>query len=227
MTAAVRRRDGGDRSGARPWQRTRFLARCGSRSSVRGARPGVRGIRGGGSAPEAGPARAGERVVRPRPVVLTRGRRPGRATPGRIWRRGRAGGGGGCKTHAVCREIGRSAGRRLRVNTQLTCDPGQLAVALTLPLPDLQHHLHCALAQLIRVLLLCRHGPASSQESEPPRFLGWSRGRPPTFPPAYQRPEAESHDPALSAWKVCGAASPSPADLADLWISWGVNREGP
>src|SRR5689334_19290971 len=65
--------------------------------------------------------------------------------------------------------------KRLGMNTQLTCDPGQLAVTLTLPLPDLEQHLHRALAQLIRVLPLCRHDRASSQVSWPPRFPGWPK----------------------------------------------------
>src|SRR5689334_21566831 len=63
--------------------------------------------------------------------------------------------------------------QRFRVNTQLTCHPGQLPMPLTLPLPDLEQHLHRTFAQLIRVLLLCRHDPASSQVSWPPRFPGW------------------------------------------------------
>jgi hypothetical protein len=63
--------------------------------------------------------------------------------------------------------------QRLGVNTQLTCDPGQLPTPLTLPLPDLEQHPHRAFAQLIRVLLLCRHDRASSQVSWPPRFPGW------------------------------------------------------
>src|SRR5205823_5198996 len=39
----------------------------------------------------------------------------------------------------------------LRMHTQLACDPGQLPVPPTLPLPDLEQHLHRAFAQLIRV----------------------------------------------------------------------------
>jgi len=54
---------------------------------------------------------------------------------------------------------------------------GQLTVALALSLPDLQDHLHRALAQLIGVLPLCRHDSASSQGSEPPRSPGRSIGR--------------------------------------------------
>src|SRR5712672_2739561 len=61
----------------------------------------------------------------------------------------------------------------LRVNPQLTCDPGQLPVPFTLSFPDLEQHPHRAFAQLIRVLPLCRHNPASSQVSWPPRFPGW------------------------------------------------------
>ena len=34
------------------------------------------------------------------------------------------------------------------------------------------------------------------------QILLWRVGRPPTFPPAYRRPEAESHDPALPAWEL-------------------------
>src|SRR4029077_1666775 len=63
--------------------------------------------------------------------------------------------------------------QRLRMNPQLTRDPGQFPVPLALSFPDLEQHPHRAFAQLIRVLLLCRHDPASSQESEPPRFPGW------------------------------------------------------
>jgi hypothetical protein len=59
--------------------------------------------------------------------------------------------------------------QRLRVNTQLPGHPGQLPAALPVLVTDLEHHLHRALAQLLGVLPLCRHGSASSQESEPPR----------------------------------------------------------
>ncbi len=45
--------------------------------------------------------------------------------------------------------------QRLRVNTQLPGHPGDLAAALTLPVTDLQHHLHRALAQLLGALPLC------------------------------------------------------------------------
>ena len=64
--------------------------------------------------------------------------------------------------------------QRLGVNAQLACHPGQLPVPLPVPLPDLQHHLHRAFAELLGVLPLCRHDSASSQESEPPRFPGRS-----------------------------------------------------
>jgi hypothetical protein len=41
--------------------------------------------------------------------------------------------------------------------------PGRLTLALPVPLPDLQHHLRRTFTQLIRVLPLGRHDPASSQ----------------------------------------------------------------
>src|SRR6266700_5465355 len=44
--------------------------------------------------------------------------------------------------------------------------------ALPVPVTDLEHHLHRALAQLPGVLPLCWHDSASSQESEPPRSPG-------------------------------------------------------
>src|SRR5690349_7050733 len=50
----------------------------------------------------------------------------------------------------------------LRMNTQLPAHPGQLPMTLPVPLTDLEHHLHRAFTQLVRVLLLCCHGPASS-----------------------------------------------------------------
>ena len=49
-------------------------------------------------------------------------------------------------------------------SSTITCNPGNLAQPL-------------ALAQLIRVLLVCRHGPASFQVSVPPRFPGRSTTR--------------------------------------------------
>jgi len=64
--------------------------------------------------------------------------------------------------------------QRLRVNTQLPGHPGQSAPALPVLVTDLEHHLHRALAQLLGILPLCRHGSASSQESEPPRSPGRS-----------------------------------------------------
>ncbi len=48
------------------------------------------------------------------------------------------------------------------------------AVPLPLPLSDLKHHLHRALTQLLRILPLCHHDPASSQVSQPLGFPGWS-----------------------------------------------------
>ena len=43
----------------------------------------------------------------------------------------------------------------------------------SLSFQDLEQHLYRAFAQLIRVFPLCRHDPASSQVSWPPRFPGW------------------------------------------------------
>ena len=53
---------------------------------------------------------------------------------------------------------------------------------LPLPLPDLQHHLHRAFTQLVRILPLCHDGPESSQVSEPPRFPGGPAARWPEGP---------------------------------------------
>src|SRR6185437_11810934 len=83
----------------------------------------------------------------------------------------------------------------LPVNTQLTCDPGQFAVPLTLPLPDLEQHLHRAFAQLIRVLLLCRHDRASSQVSWPPRFPGWPTSLSDLLNPKFKNAIALNGDP--------------------------------
>src|SRR5690242_3248937 len=64
------------------------------------------------------------------------------------------------------------------MNAQLAAHPGQLTAPLALSLPDLQDHLHRALAQLIGVLPLCRHDSASFQGSEPPRSPGRSKDHP-------------------------------------------------
>src|SRR6185295_3525725 len=102
--------------------------------------------------------------------------------------------------------------QRLRVNTQLTGDPGQFPVALTLSFPDLEQHLHRAFAQLIRVFPLCRHDPASSQVSWPPRFPGW-----PNSPQAWQGNLAvfgvrvAELDRSRIKHGACGAAGPTSA----------------
>src|SRR5260370_38609566 len=81
--------------------------------------------------------------------------------------------------------------QRLRVNTQLPGHPGDLAMALTLPITTLEHHLHRALAQLLGVFPLCWHDSASSQGSEPPRSPGRSSLR--------SLAEASSHNSAAGS----------------------------
>jgi hypothetical protein len=60
------------------------------------------------------------------------------------------------------------------VNAQLICDAGDLTMSLALALPDLEHGLDGPLPELIGVLLLCWHGSASFQVSEPPDSPGGS-----------------------------------------------------
>ncbi len=55
------------------------------------------------------------------------------------------------------------------------------------PLPNLEHHLDRALAQLLGVLPLCCHDSASSQGPEPPRFPGVPPVRHGTFASAVGR----------------------------------------
>ena len=105
----------------------------------------------------------------------------------------------------------------LAVNTQLRRHPGDLPVPLPVPLPDLEHHLHRALAQLLGVFPLCWHDSASSQGSEPPRFPGRST-KPGT-------PVVRSKYGLLCGSGLVFSPGPGACQVAAIignWLPWGV-----